>query len=326
MIGPKINLMRMSFQNQFRYLLALAFVGFTGAAFSIQPEMLVMAERAKVAVVAQDVTVDGKPRPDIAQALADSLSAGLLKAGGYRVYQPEAAVPRAKGGKGKKGDLMLGRATATRGKLPEDVDITFAFNVVGQDDDYHLTMKKIRTADGEVLEVHELSTTGRLDKVFGLVPNVLLKLQAKVPAKPAFPRTQSPAVLVASTQPAAATGTASAPSANASYWTQPSEVPPEYAEIDFTKVPKALVYQQIGSIQMINEAWKFCIIRPKGDARLKMADNLHVLYDEDGRVYASLRVANFDSGRVIADFGNYTPGYHKLFPGDEVFGWAPPLH
>jgi hypothetical protein len=50
-----------------------------------------------------------------------------------------------------------------------------------------------------------------------------------------------------------------------------------------------------------------------------------VLYDDNGKIYADMKIANFDSGRVIADFGNKTPAHHKLFPGDEVFGWAPPL-
>lgn len=291
------------------------------------PESVALAERPKVLIVPSDVTVDGKARPDIAQALADSFSAGLLKTGDYRVFQNDVAQPKAKG---KKGDLSLGSSSASH-KIPTDVDLKFVFNLIGEENDYRFTLKKVRASDGEVVEVHELETHGKLDKVFGLVPNVLMKMQAKVKQKPAFPSTQSPAQVsgviepvmpVAPRVPLAFTsnGTGSPAVTVSAYGT----VPDEYANIDFSKVPKALIYQQVGSVQFINEAWKFCIIRPQSDVKLKMSDALHVLYDEDGRIYADLKIANFDSGRVIADFGNRTPIYHKIFPGDEVFGWAPP--
>lgn len=285
------------------------------------PESVSPAGRPKVLIVPSDVTIDGKARPDIAQALADSFSAGLLKTGDFRVFQNDVAQPKVKG---KKGDLSLGSSSAGR-KIPADVDLKFVFNLVGEENDYRFTLKKVRAGDGEVIEVHELETHGKLDKVFGLVPNVLMKMQAKVKQKPAFPSTQSPAQISGVLEPVQAAtprvplASAAGPSA---YGT--AGVPDEYAHIDFSKVPKALIYQHVGSVQFINEAWKFCIIRPQGDLRLRLADALHVLYDEDGRIYADLRIANFDSGRVIADFGGGTPSYHKIFPGDEVFGWAPP--
>lgn len=296
--------------------------GFCPQPSAAAPETVALAERPKVVIIPNDVTVDGKSRPDIAQVLVDSFSAGLLKTGDYRVFQAEPAAP--KQGKNKKGDLMLGSSSAGAARVPSDVDIKFTFNLVGQDDDYRFTLKKIRAGDSEVLEVHEIETHGKLDKVFGLVPNVLMKMQAKVKQKPAFPRTQSPAQLsgIISPRPVAAP----AASGNSTYWTSNAALPPEYANIDFSKVPKALIYQHVGSVQFINEAWKFCIIRPQSDVKLKVSDGLHILYDEDGKIYADLKIANFDSGRVIADFGNRTPGYHKIFAGDEVFGWAPPVH
>lgn len=293
---------------------------FAGAAL----ETIISAEHPKVVVVPNDVTVDGKTRPDIAQALADSFAAGLLKTGDYRVFQADVPAPKSKG---KKGDVSLGSSSGGNAKVPADVDIKFTFNLVGEENEYRFTLKKIRASDSEVLEVHELETRGKLDKVFGLVPNVLMKMQAKVKQKPAFPRTQSPAQLSGiAVGPVPHVAASSAPSAsgNSSYWTSTASLPPEYANIDFSKVPKALIYQNVGKVQFINEAWKFAIIRPQGELTLKLSDPLHILYDEDGKIYADLKIANFDSGRVIADFGNRTPFHHKIFPGDEVFGWAPP--
>lgn len=312
--------MRATKQLHIRCLIAIGLAGFLQTPITAAPETVALAERPKVVIVPNDVTVDGKSRPDIAQALSDSFSAGLLKTGDYRVFQAEPVAPKT--GKNKKGDVMLGNSSGGGARVPTDVDIKFTFNLVGQDDDYRFTLKKIRAGDSEVLEVHEIETHGKLDKVFGLVPNVLMKMQATVKQKPAFPRTQSPALLSGLSTPRMT----SAVSANSSYWTSSPALPAEYANIDFTKVPKALIYQQVGSVQFINEAWKFAVIRPQSDVKLKMSDSLHVLYDEDGKIYADLKIANFDSGRVIADFGNRTPGYHKIFAGDEVFGWAPPVH
>ncbi len=288
-------------------------------------ETVVVADRAKVTVIANDVTVDGKPRPDIAQALVDGISAGLLKQGDYRVFQAPQPAQRLKG-KGRKGEPMLLAPSQGMARAGDDVDFAFTVNLVGQDEEYRMTVKKVRHRDNEVIEVHELAGHGKLDRLFGMVPDMLKRLQARAKEKPVFPRTQSPAELLGRTSAAPAAASAPATSGNSFYWTTRSELPPEYANIDFSKVPKALVYQRIGAIQFINEAWKFCIIRPTSPARIGLRDSLHVLYDENGRIYADLTVSRFDSGRVIADFGNRTPGYRKLFPGDEVFGWAPPVN
>ncbi len=287
-------------------------------------ETIVMAERARVAVMASDVAVDGKPRPDIAQALSDSITAGMLRKGDYRVFQMEPSSPRLK--PKKKDGPMLGSTTATSSRAPTDLDFIIAFNLVGEESKYRMTVKKIRNSDNEVMEVHELTSQGKLDQVFGMVPAVLQKLQTKI--KPTVPvvRTRAPA-RIQSQLVAAPTPSSEPVSSNANYWTTSTgeSLPPELAGIDFTKIPKALIYQRLGHIQAINDTWKFCVISPATTApRIDLHDSLHVLYDEDGRIYADLRVANFDHGRVIADFGNQTPAHRKLFPGDEVFGWAPP--
>jgi hypothetical protein len=290
----------------------------TGTAFAAV-ESTVMAERPKVAVVAADVTLDGAPRPDVARALADSFSAGLLKSGDYRVFQPAASTTAKVKGKGRKSDMQLGTASTAQ-EWPVDLDYLFQFNLVGHEGAYRFTLKKIRNSTKEVLDVHELSSSGGMEKVFAMVPDALKKLNPKPVARPAWePRTQSPAALAA---PRIAWARDSQVSGNASYW---SGSTPEVAAVDLSKVPKALTYQRVGSIQMINEAWKFCIIKPTSPVKLGLRHPLHILYDEDGKIYANLRVANFDGGRVIADYGT-TPGFHRIFPGDEVFGWATPMH
>ena len=44
------------------------------------------AQKPKVAIYAEDVTVDGERRPDLGRALADSLSTNLLRRGQMRVF------------------------------------------------------------------------------------------------------------------------------------------------------------------------------------------------------------------------------------------------
>ena len=50
------------------------------------------AEKPKVAIFAEDVTVDGTRRPDLGRALADSLSTQLLRRGQMRVFNLDYAV------------------------------------------------------------------------------------------------------------------------------------------------------------------------------------------------------------------------------------------
>jgi hypothetical protein len=37
-----------------------------------------------------------------------------------------------------------------------------------------------------------------------------------------------------------------------------------------------------------------------------------------------MRIDAVDSGRMVVGFGR-TPRHHRLFRGDVVYGWAPPL-
>jgi hypothetical protein len=289
-----------------------------------------LALKPKVAFVPTDITINGVARPDIGRALADALCAGALKRGSYRVYNVEStrSVNRNKLRKKQQDGIALGSMPLTLpsespGGLPSALDYLISFNLVGDGDRYQFVLKKVRAIDQEVIEAHELSTTGRLDKVFGLVPQALDRL-ADSNRSPVFPRTQSPAEIRAAEPVVPHIIVPPAPMA-----TRPgtwSGLPLEYVDVDFTKVPKALIYRRVGSIEATNEPWRFAIIRPISRSGFFLNDSLHVLWDDTGGVYASLKVANFDSGKVIADFGGITPSHHPLFSGDAVYGWAPPLY
>ncbi len=274
--------------------------------------------RPRVAFVPAEVTIDGAPRPDIARAMTDSFTAASLKRGNYRVFNmdTQATAKGGRNGKARKnlGSLGAGVTGAVSGPKPADLDFLFTFNLVGDEGHYALTMKKLRAETNEVLEAHEFSTNGRLDRVFSMVPQALERVDARH-LPPSFPVTQSPAYLHPPEPVAAYAATSPRPAA----------VPLEWKNFDFSKVPKALVYRQVGSIMATNTPWRFCIINPVGSPNvIHPHEDLQVLWDNSTNVYAKLRVSSFDSGKVIADFGR-TPSYHRLFPGDSVFGWAPPV-
>ncbi len=271
--------------------------------------------RPRVAFVPAEITIDGVPRPDIGRAMADSFSAASLKRGNYRIFNLEPPAPPVRMGKGRKNLGMLGSAAPGQvsGPKPADLDFLFSFNLIGDGDRYSFTMKKIRADTNEVLEAHNLSTSGRLDRVFSLVPQALERVDVRH-LPPSFPLSQSPAAVRETLTPPVYVHAA------------PAEgVPLEWKNFDFSKVPKALIYRRVGSIMATNDPWRFCIINPLGStAMMRPHDDVQVLWDNSTSVYAKLRVTGMDSGKVIADYG-LNPSYHRLFPGDAVFGWAPPL-
>lgn len=278
--------------------------------------------RPRVAFVPAEVTIDGAPRPDIARAMADSFTAASLKRGNYRVFNMDgqATAKPGRNGRARKnlGSLGAGVTGAVSGPKPADLDFLFTFNLVGDEGHYALTMKKLRAETNEVLEAHEFSASGRLDRVFSMVPQALERVDARH-LPPSFPVTQSPASLRSEEPVTAYAYHASAPAPAA------QGVPLEWKNFDFSKVPKALVYRQVGSIMATNQPWRFCIINPVGSPNvIHPNEELQVLWDNSTSVYSKLRVSSFDSGKVIADFGR-NPSYHRLFPGDSVFGWAPPV-
>lgn len=301
--------------------IVIACIGFTAPSRAGTAELSL---RSKVAFVPNDITVNGFPRPDIGRALADSFSAAALKRGKVRVFNLDVPVAAVKPSKNKKNLGSLGAVASAKGgivaPLSRDLDYLYTFNLVGEGDRYSLTMKKVRAENNEVVEAHEMSTSGRLDRVFAMVPQALDHIDARL-YPPAFPRTQSPAEI----RSAVPVVVRDVPTWNCRPGTW-SGVPPEFADIDLSKVPKALVYQRLGMIEAAIDPWRFAIIRPASGARIANSETLDVQWGDGGPgVYSRLRVSGFDSGKVIADYGA-NPSYHRLYPGDSVYGWAPPVH
>ncbi len=274
------------------------------------------AEKPKVAILAEDVTVDGARRPDLGRALADSLSTTLLRRGQTRVFN----LTTQETDTGTQTLALPGKEAAPQRGAPaldKDVDYLLTFNLFSNANEHRVTVKKTRAATSELIDSYQFFKYGRVSDVFSLVGKIADRVDP-LPVRHAFPATQSPAEV---------------------RWSQPDPVPfwtgdyanpasPAYdpwqanlaAQYDLNNVPKALTYQELGSIQHIDNTWKFTVVRPAKGVTLNSDDPLHVLYDE-GDVYADLRVGTVERDGAIADFGGLTPEHHPLFKGDKVFGW-----
>jgi hypothetical protein len=277
------------------------------------------AERPKVAIYAEDVTVDGTRRPDLGRALADSLSTNLLRRGQMRVFNLTTEETK----NGTQTLAALKDAPVTGPALDKDVDYLLTFNLFSNANEHRLTIKKTRVATSELIDSHQFFTYGRVSDVFSLVNKIVERVDP-LPVRPNFPATQSPAAIRAA-QPD--------PTPYQTFWTGDYTNPgsPAYdpwranmiAQYDLNNVPKALIYRELGSIQHIDTTWRFTVVKPVKGVQLSPRDPLHVLYDE-GDVYANLRVGTVEQAGVIADYGGTTPEHHKLFNGDKVFGWHTP--
>jgi hypothetical protein len=289
-------------------------IAVSASSYADQPEVVATAERPRLALYAEDVTIDGHPRPDLARALADSLSTSLLKRGQVRVFSLESAAGRDATG------MLASPAASTEARvnrlLDEGLDYVMTFNVLGLGNECLMSVKKMRARTHEVVEAHQFTSYGKEAGLFKLISTIVERVDPRpVGREKIFPRTQSPAALA----PAPMSQFVVVPKPEAyDPWKQ--NVPPVY---DLTSVRKALVYRQLGTVNYIDNTWKFCIIRPVDGTKFEEQDPLHILWDE-GDVYAALRVCAIERGGVVADMGK-TPDHHPLFRGDKVFGWAPPL-
>ncbi|MDZ4403791.1 hypothetical protein [Prosthecobacter sp.] len=277
------------------------------------------AERPKVAIYAEDVTVDGTRRPDLGRALADSLSTTLLRRGQVRVFNLTTEET-------KSGTQTLATTKDAERKEPvldKDIDYLLTFNLFSSTNEHRLTIKKTHVASSELIDSHQFFTYGRVSDVFSMVSKIADRVDP-LPVRYAFPATQSPAAIRAA-QPD--------PLPKQTFWagdyTNPAS--PAYdpwranlaVQYDLKNVPKALIYRELGSIQHIDNIWKFTIVQPVKGVQLRTNDPLHVLYDE-GDVYANLRVGTVEKNGAVADYGGRTPEHHPLFKGDKVFGWHTP--
>jgi len=312
------------------YLAAAVWLIGSSVVLADSTEVVSIAERPRMALYAEEVTIDGKARPDLARALTDSLSTSLLKRGQVRLFSLESAATQ-----DATGMLTSANpgATAQRLKrlLDDGLDYVLTFNVVGIDGNHLMSVKKTRAKTSEVVEANQYTCVGRETGLFKLIAQVMESFDPLPYGKRGvFPRSQSPAqyqlapppesppIVIAKALPA---GRPLSGRETPDYdpWKENLASSPYNLE----RVPKALIYRHLGTVNYINSTWKFLIIDPVRGTRFSEQDPMHILWDE-GDVYAHLSVSAVEQGGVVLDMGR-TPDHHPVFKGDKVFGWAPPL-
>jgi hypothetical protein len=303
----------MSYTPSISASVACLIFGLFHNAQAAQPEIVATAERPRLALYAEDVTMNGQVRLDLARALADSLSTALIRRGQVRVFSLETAA-----GQDATGILAAAQESKTSRVsrlMDEGLDYVMTFSVMGIGDECLMSVKKTRARTHEVIEARQYRSHGNEAELFKLIDGIVDDVDPRPKAPAPFPRTQSPASLA----PVPLSEFVVVPEAEA-YDPFKQNLAPEH---DLTTVRKALVYRELGTVNHIDNTWKFCIIRPIAGTDFAEHDPLHVLWDE-GDVYAALRVCAIERGAIVADMGK-TPDHHPLFRGDKVFGWAPPI-
>lgn len=282
------------------------------------------AEKPRMAIFAEDVTVDGTRRPELGRALADSISTALLRRGQVRVFnlmteETDSGTQVLKSPR----DSGVNRSHATA--LDKGLDYLLSFNLLSNGPEHRMTVKKTRVPNSELVDSWQFSHYGRASDLFGIVPKIVERVDPK-PIVRGFPTMQSPSELRPQVRPENNPYIAGDYANPASPSYDPFRVNQDALALgygDLTHVPKALTYQEIGSIALINDFWKFAVVRPNQGVMLRENDPLHVLYDE-GDVYANLRVGTVERAGAVADYGGLTPTYKPLYRGDKVYGWATP--
>ncbi|MCA1963008.1 MAG: hypothetical protein LDL31_03565 [Prosthecobacter sp.] len=292
-------------------------------------ETVAQADRPRLALYAEEFTLDGKARPDLARAVTEALTRAFLQRGQVRLFNLEsAALQDAAGTLAATSAVTAARRVdhlMTRG-----LDYVLTYSVVGIRQRHVLTVKKMRASTHEILLSRQFTHVGEPTGVLTLMARVLDEFDPVTTGRPGvFPRSQSPAMyLPEPTPPSPPIVVARALPAGhpvimdhePAYDPWAQNLHPPY---DLSRVPKALVYRHLGTVHHIDYQWKFCIINPVGGTRFQEQDPMHILWEE-GDVYAPLRVSSVERGGVVLDMGR-TPDHHPIFIGDKVYGWAPPL-
>lgn len=312
-------------------LFLIALIGMPAVASEMKKTSISSPEkRTNVSVISHGASVDGQVRNDISQAVGDSISACLIKAGTYRVFEiTEGPRPPRRKKVTTYGDAAP--ATAMNETPPSAAagsEFIFAHSLLGDAGAHRLTLKKIAADTAEVVAIEETSSTGGLDAVLDSIPALMQRLDSQGRRESPFPVTQSPAAVRETIRPARPVVPVTpveyeSPGLRADSAAL-ARARTEFDGVSLAGVPKALIYQPLGAIEWINDTWKFCIIHPQSGHRFAVNQPLDVLYDEDGKPYGSLNVDALDSGKIVAGYGR-TPKHHPLFRGDVVYGWAPPL-
>ena len=164
-------------------------------------ETIHVAERPRVALYAEEVIIDGKPRPELARALADNLGTALLRRGQVRLFSLENAASQDATGMLASANPAVGALRLNR-LIDQGLDYIVTFSLIGINGHHVMTVKKLRARTHEVLESRQFTMVGRETGAMRLTAQIL-DVVDPIPygRGRVFPRSQSPAQYLAAPQP-----------------------------------------------------------------------------------------------------------------------------
>jgi len=268
--------------------------------------------------------IDGDARTALGGSLTDSLSAGLLKTGLYRVV--EKWEPKAETDDEEDANADSPPVFELRSRMVGELGV------------YRLTVRKASLPGGEVIEIYEATVDEVSPNVFDLVDQVLDDLVPPAARPEATPAEQS-------AQQDPTTEWSATPIEESDIKTsndEPQLQKPRYSKIPAIRIPapsppqvaETPTYvknyvrpkfgrQKIGTVSIVDDDWKFVIIDIAPGKSIKPHERLEILYDRgDQRVpYAELKIDRIEGEKIIANFGDQKAKQRIVFPGELVYVW-----
>ena len=277
-----------------------------------------LSARLRVAVPQPIVSLNGVPRPDIGQSLADEISAALLEGGHCEVVDME--FPRT-----GQADVTAGSATNQPAPPP---DIALVTTVIGDGGGYKLTMKKLRLRDSVVEKItRDQVSNGPLSVIDRMAEQAARQL-IPAPPEPAPPKQKL--VIEGFYQPRGATplplpepqetAEAAPPALKASAMSPARLAAMQAAKAEARRRDAATGEpRRAGRVTDIAPDGSFCVITPGKDIPMQVGDRFSTWSDRDPANVVDLTVTGVEGSKVIATPPAGREG--SLQKGDYVYLW-----
>ncbi len=285
--------------------------------------------KPKVAIMEATVTLNGENRPDLGRSFSDSLASGILKTGAVDIIDTE-TFAKAENGQ-KQSPVQVGSASGAA--------FVYVPTIVGQDEFYKLTLKKLAIPSGRIEEITEESASGSSARLFELMDRVVLLMSPPPPRPvraPVYSTIRSWMSGPADVSKALADAPAALPRGHAA---KKSATEPAHAEVRAARdLPKAVPapkpaesgadegsgteIEEIGCVTAVNFDWSFAVIRPRPGQKMKSGDVILIAVNGWTRPTLQATITRKQGDQYVAEFEPVS-GTLSL-PGQAlVYAWQP---
>ena len=280
-----------------------------------------------ILVIPGEVTIDGVTRPDLGRSFCDSITGKLLQSGMFTIVDQVSTDRQRAGKEDKSTDWVNPEAIVKQLAGKTRAQYALIARMVSEDDFSKFSIKKLRVADSEVLDVYQSSAVSTeratmfdlLDKATNNLLREAYQEQSRIRRKnrPSIieievPAKTDPVQQAEKSQPKVVVQEAKA-----------QDTPPDTGDDKTDKKPKESApktAQYAGRICAIDAKWHFCVIELEKENLLQVDDLLLVRTGNQEKALGRLNVSRIEGNKAIADFkGNITP---SLQLGHKVYRWG----